>query len=777
MATLGLDIGLRGLRAAQTALDTVGHNISNANTPGYTRQRVDLDTSHPTRMRGLLQGTGVETDGIRRITDALLNKRIRSQVSVYQGLDVQLQGMSRIEDMLSEPGGNGLGALFDGFFSSVAGLSANPGDSVLRNSMVQSASSMTDEFQHLSTEISDARSQNLQELQYRTGEVNRLANSILNLNQEIAQAEASQVPANDLRDRREQELRSLSEQVDVSFTEQGNGAILVSVSGRVLVGSQRVHELSVESNPQGEPELRIDGSNVPVQVSGGQVGGLLRFRQEFLPTLEAKLDKLARNMILEVNRAHSTGTPESGGFTLLSGTQPVAGANTNERLAQLVRSAGLPFDVQEGRLYVNMTNAATGEVRVDSFAIDPNNMTVQGLLQSLNGVEHMNAGLDSLGRLNLTADSGYRFDFSARLDSNPNDYSTLGGGRATIGTAAHGPYGLSNGGTLSLQGPLGSSTVTFQSSDFADIQNASAQEIADVINSDAGMNSSGLRAVAVGDRLVLQSQNEGSSESIAVMGGSMLSALGLSAGTLAGGNDNSVQVEAFGRYTGSENRTLYYEPVGDGVIGTTPGLQIRVVSADGSPVAVLDVGEGYVPGTRLSVGEGVEVSFGYGELSGSTGETFKQDWIADSDSSDVLVAFGVNSFFDGDSAGTIEVSQALQSDPNRISYSGSGASGDNGALRRILTLQQASVDGLGASLGDYYGQVVGDVGFRISTTQSATAVAESLVQSLDARREEVSGVNVDEELVNMVRFEQAYTASARYIQTVQQLNDTILSII
>ncbi|HRV80020.1 MAG TPA: flagellar basal body protein, partial [Planctomycetota bacterium] len=100
MATLGLDIGLRGLRAAQTALDTVGHNISNANTPGYTRQRVDLDTSHPTRMRGLLQGTGVETDGIRRITDALLNKRIRSQVSVYQGLDVQLQGMSRIEDLL-----------------------------------------------------------------------------------------------------------------------------------------------------------------------------------------------------------------------------------------------------------------------------------------------------------------------------------------------------------------------------------------------------------------------------------------------------------------------------------------------------------------------------------------------------------------------------------------------------------------------------------------------------------------------------------------------------
>jgi len=389
----------------------------------------------------------------------------------------------------------------------------------------------------------------------------------------------------------------------------------------------------------------------------------------------------------------------------------------------------------------------------------------------------MNAGLDALGRLNLFSDSGYQFDFSSRLDANPNDYATLGGGRATLGSQLSAPFTLGAGGTLSLQGNGGTANVTFQTGDFKDIANATSQEIAEVINAEGSVTAAGLRAVAVGDRLVLQSTGEGPTETVTVLGGSMAATLGLTPGASSAGRTAGLTVQAFGPYTGSDNRTLYYEPVGDGTIGTTPGLQIRVTTEDGNPVAVLDVGEGYLPGTRIPVGDGVEVSFGFGEISATTGEVFKQDWVADSDSSDVLVAFGVNSFFSGDSAGSIEVSQEIQNDPNRLAYSGSGSSGDNGALLNILNLQDSSVEDLGVSIPEFYSQVVGDVGFQISSTNTATEVASSLVLSLDARREEVSGVNVDEELVDMVRFEQAYSASARFIQVVQQLNDTILSIL
>ena len=775
--TLGLDIGLRGLRAAQAALDTVGHNLSNANTPGYTRQRVDLHTASPTNIRGNLFGTGVETDGVRRISDMLLSGRIRSQVAVFNGLEIQLQGMSRVEELLSEPGENGLGSLFDGFFGSVSRLSTNPGDVVLRNSMVQSGLNLTDEFNHLSSSLRDAREDNLQELAFYTGEANRLAGNILALNQEIVQAEAAQLEAHDLRDRREQELRNLAEQVDIEISEQPSGAMLVSVSGRVLVGTQSVQEISVQSDPAGEPSLEIDGSSRPLGALGGKIGGLLRFREEFLPELEAQLDELARNMILEVNRAHSTGTPQEGGFTLLSSTESVTGETQDERLATLLDDAGLPFEIREGRLFVNTTHAETGEVSVQSVAIDPSRMTVEGFLQALSGVEHMNAGLDSLGRLNLFSDSGYRFDFSARLDTAPDDFQTFGGGRATLGSSLTGPYNIGAGSTLTVQGAGGTATVTFQASEFVDIANATAAELAEAVNRNPAVATAGVRAVAVGERFVLQSINQGAVESVGTTGGSALAGLGFSPGTFGGGSDNQVQVTASGPYTGSENRTLYYEPMGDGKIGTTPGLQVRVTSADGSPVAVLDVGEGYAPGTDLVVGDGVSVSFGFGELSATDNQVFKQDWIADSDTTDALVAFGVNSFLTGSTAENVSVNRDIQDDPNRLSYSGSGSSGDNRALLQILSLQDTSVGSLGVAIPEYYSQVVGDVGFQVSTTQNATQVAGGLVESLDARRQEVSGVNVDEELVDMVRFEQAYSASARYIQVMQQLNDTILSIL
>ena len=330
---------------------------------------------------------------------------------------------------------------------------------------------------------------------------------------------------------------------------------------------------------------------------------------------------------------------------------------------------------------------------------------------------------------------------------------------------------------MTLDGGSGPVSFTFQASDFDDIANATSIEIANAINSDPSMSGGGVRAAAVGDRVVFQSLNEGSSESILISGGTALGSLGFNIGESATGRDTSISVEAFGRYTGDTNRTVYYQPLSDGVIGSTPGLQIQVVSEDGSPVAVLDVGEGYVPGTHLDVGDGLEVSFAFGEISATNREVFKQDWIADSDSSDILVAFGVNSFFVGDSADSLGVAADIQENPSRLSYSSLGTSGDNGSLLKLLSLQDSSVDSVGVSIPEFYSQVVGDVGFNIATTQSASAVADGLVSSLDSRRQEVSGVNVDEELVDMIKYEQSYSASARYIQVIQQLQDTVLSII
>ena len=194
-------------------------------------------------------------------------------------------------------------------------------------------------------------------------------------------------------------------------------------------------------------------------------------------------------------------------------------------------------------------------------------------------------------------------------------------------------------------------------------------------------------------------------------------------------------------------------------------------------VAVLDVGSDYVPGTPLDLGDGLQASFTVGELSATDQDFLVVHALADSDTSDMLAAFGMNAFFSGSDAKSIGVSQRIVDDPSLMSASKTGGAGDNGALLQILKLQSGHVEGLNSGFSQYFGDVVGDVGFDIETKQRAADTERYLVDSLQQRRDDISGVSVDEELVDMIRFEQAYTASARFIQVVQQITDTTLQLI
>jgi flagellar hook-associated protein 1 FlgK len=117
-------------------------------------------------------------------------------------------------------------------------------------------------------------------------------------------------------------------------------------------------------------------------------------------------------------------------------------------------------------------------------------------------------------------------------------------------------------------------------------------------------------------------------------------------------------------------------------------------------------------------------------------------------------------------------------DPSLLATSSTGASGDNGVLLDLLRAADAGVGTLGErTLSGFYGDIVGDVGFSVRSTANAMEVEQFVADSLEARREAVSGVNVDEELVDMIRFEQAFAAAAQYIQVINQTQDELLSLL
>lgn len=778
MSGFGLNIGLQALLNAQSSLETVGHNISNANTEGYSRQVLHTSAARSINIRGLEIGGGVRSDMILRTEDALLTRRIVAQTSLVRRLDSMLVNMGGVEALLGEPGGFGIGELMDGFFGSISSLSTNPEDPVFRTGVTQASTALTSQFHQLADQLGQLQSEAADRIAYFTSEVNVRAQQIADLNQEIAKIEVGGVAANDLRDQRDLALRKLAEQIDVTFHEEGNGAVRVLVAGQLLVGPTTVNELRSETDQEGNIELFVQGGTEPVTPKSGEIGGLLEFAEGFVPDLSAKIDRLARALIVESNRVHSTGIPQAGGYQKLSGSFPLQDTDADgDIMDELLSDAGLPFGLEDGVLYVHVRDTATDELTTTKVGIDTQRMTVGDLLDSLSAIDNLAASLDSVGRLQLNSTSGYQFDFSSRLNAAPDTQGTFGSGRASLGSSAQGPYNLIAGSSLDLTGPISSFSVTLDPAGFADMSEATAEEVAAALNASPDMGANLLQAVAVDERVYIQSIGSGAAETFTVDGGGAAGVLGFTPGTVTAGHDTAVTVGVTGAYTGSTNELYVFTPQADGQIGTTPGLQIKVETAEGEAIAMLDVGPDYQPGTPLEVAEGVSVSFTYGEISAADNDAFQLHAIADSDTSDVLVALGVNSLFDGTDAETFELRKDIAADGSLLAASATGAPGDNGALLELMALQTEDVQALETSFTEFYGAVIGGVGFDISSTQNSSEVEQFLVDALDERRLQVAGVNVDEELVDMIQFEQAFGAASQFIQVVNQLQQEILNLI
>lgn len=785
MAGIGVNTGLKALLSARYMLDTIGHNIANANTPGYSRQRVQLGSSLPVQLGGLLIGSGVDAGHVQRSVDELLGRRIQVQQSMLGSLGAQRSGLASFESLFAEPGENGLGKLLDGFFSAASQLSTAPSDSILRTNVVQSTQSLAARFRDLSAALASASGDAMADITSRVDEVNELAGEVVELNLRIGETESGGTPANDLRDRRDVALSRLSELVDTTVVDGPNGSVRVLVSGNTLVGTARANRMTVTSDEAGKTAIQIQGSRGLVPVRSGEIGGLLRLGAELAPAYRERLDRLAHGMILETNRVHTTGIPGSGSFHTLTGSARLEDFDQDGRLAdELLSNAGLPFDVVSGSLYVNVIDESSGELSKHRVDISQTHTTVQDFVDALNEIPHLSAAVDSSGRLRLGADTGHAFDFSRRLDATPDPQGTFGGTRASLGTGASGPFALADGDTLQLTVESGGAPValslTFAADDFAEISAATAEELAAVVNADPAMRANGMVASAVDGRLFLQTQSEGSDASFTLNGGTAVAALGWNGVLDAAitGQENGVDVRVSGTFSGEVDERFVFRPLSDGTVGTTDGLQVEVLDRAGNHVTTLDVGAGYVPGTALEVADGVEVTFGLGELSATHGDRFTLDAVVDSDTTDVLVALGLNTLFTGSSAGDIEVRADLEENPEGLAFSLSGELGDGVLLLDLLDVERQAAQGLeGATIGRFWGDLVGDVGFEAAMTDGAMSSGEAVLDSLQQRQASISGVNVDEELVDLVAYEQSFAAAAQYLSVVNQLGDEILNLL
>lgn len=315
----GLYIAVSGLRAQQVGIDVTTHNVANANTPGFSRQRVQLETTPPLNVPGLVGGaglgqigTGVEAEAIQRLRDLFADLQYRGEAGTLAQAKTALETLEQVESVFDEPSESGIAAQLAAFFDAWQDLADDPSDPGARAVVVQQAAALAARFNRAAQQLGALRQHLNDRVALGVDEVNRLAAQVAELNEQIVWVENGGMRANDLRDRRDLLLDRLAELAQASATEQADGSVTVSLGTRALVQDDVVDPLAAVAGAGGMWEVRFASDNALATVSAGELRGLLDARDVQVPGYLARLDGVAAGLMAAVNGLHVAGYGQDG---------------------------------------------------------------------------------------------------------------------------------------------------------------------------------------------------------------------------------------------------------------------------------------------------------------------------------------------------------------------------------------------------------------------------------------------------------------------------------
>ncbi len=323
-----MDTGKRSLMNSQTSLQTVGHNIANKSTEGYSRQRVELLSNVPIGEGGLQIGMGARAGVVTRVNNPWLEKQIQKEGMSMGFEDSRADAMGRVEQIYNEQNNKGLNQYVTDFFNGFRELSNNPESLASRTMVRESATGMVKDFGRVTGQLRGVQQDLDGQIKTTVGEINQITKEIASLNEKIQTVEVQKVPANDERDRRDLLLKKLGEKIDITWAE-GKDSLVTVTAGRtaILVSGTGSSELKAqETDTNDRMEVFFVGTGTPAnitgQITGGRIGGALDVRDHVIEDLLGHVDKLAYTLATEVNKAHIEGFDKTGKPGVLFFDQP-----------------------------------------------------------------------------------------------------------------------------------------------------------------------------------------------------------------------------------------------------------------------------------------------------------------------------------------------------------------------------------------------------------------------------------------------------------------------
>lgn len=716
-----LGIGLSGLSAAQRSLSTTSHNISNVNTDGYSRQAVEQVARAPQLFGSSYLGSGVEISNIKRVYDEFLVNQVRSHTSSFGSIDTFQQFAASIDNLLGNPS-TGLGAGIENFYGAVHQLAANPSSLAARQALLSESNSLVDRFHAINDNLNRQYAQVNTALGNALSEVNSLASSIASLNARVvtASSAANGSGANDLLDQRDLALEQLSKLVSVSTVKQGDGTINVFVgNGQPLVVGGKVQSLVAVANRYEPTRYEIGyssggGSNVEItsQISGGTIGGLLNFRSQILDATKNALGRVAMGLADGVNTQHTLGMDLNGAL------------------------GGAMFTAASPEVLPSGTNTGTGSV--SGALINPNDLTTSNYRLVANGGNSY-----TLTRLS----DGQTFAINT---GGTSPYTTTEIDGVSLAITAGAAAGDS---FLIRPTRRGADEIGVVISDPTKVAAAVPVKVSTSLSNTGSATAGAVSVNKPGDRVVIQFTGPAAYDVVdQTTGATLAQGIAYTSGSNISYNGWTVQVTDGG--TGPQAGDKFY-------------VDEEVTSADAANTGGAAIGLAAVSPPDPNLTDTVTITFTSPTTFNVAGATTGTPTVGVSYTSGGVISYNGWSLA---ISGTPAAGDTFTIGPNTTGV------GDNGNMQQIAGLQnKLSLAGGTASFQDAYGQIVADVGTKTREAGISRDATNALLKQSVEARDATSGVNLDEEAANMLKFQQAYQAAAKVIAVSDTLFQSILS--
>lgn len=813
MAILGLfDIGKTALLTTRRALDTTAHNIANASTPGYTRQDTILENIPTGTITSVgMTGRGVRITEIKRMYDTFTNLQVRTEKSNFSYWDTYQKGILKIENIFNEASDTGISPAITDFFNAWQEVSQNPEGYAQRTLLIKKAEYLTSRISRAYSSLDDERIELYKSSQSLVAEVNSIAAKIADVNEKIAVSPGTL----DLKDQRDLLIERLNEIVKVSTFEDNMGRYSVLIGGVPIIDGGKTYNMSVSTDTDDNMHFYItlpgEIKEITNDITSGELKANIDLRETDIPSIMNRLNAFALDFTLTMNEYHRSGygldnstgnyffsnisspfitkdSSTSGGsitdanvtisnlhmvdfekqykINYIDNAKYTALSASEQAEYQQEGAAGIYWRIQESTDGKTWTTVNTTKINIDTTVANTRTLKFYGIDVKIDGTQaNLLATSPTFETFTIRPYSNAAMNMSVAI-SDPNKVAAAAGDLDTEFTVTAGVNNqiIVNGAPITL------TAGTYNRFELA-------AELQTQLNTALGAGATTVAFNAQTNKFKITNNTVAGGITISWTADPITTNPQTTAEDLFGFTSDADSVIPVSGYAESIN-----EIKGGSIVIDSSNNTIRFSEDNGATYITVTIPSGTYTRSELALAlksamESADagtshtytVTYNLGTKAytitnnGGNPDSIVLDWTHSTTTAETIFGFSSNSIITsggGSDSSDFAVYPFLP--------------GDNNNAKLIASL---SLSGFikGSTPGDYYRSIVTDVGVEANSAKISQKFHNTIVEELERKRQEASGVNLDEEAANLIKYQKSFEAAAKMISIADDLLDALIS--